>query len=75
MSEERGVHAHREIMGQSAAWEATLNEVLNQEQSLQRFLQEEGFKEGGEAAYRDIQGVEGLSCRSCKTKSASSHRY
>lgn len=45
MREKRGVHTYREIMGQFAAWEATMNEVLNQQQRLERFLQEEGFEE------------------------------
>lgn len=42
---EEGVHTYREIMEQFAAWEATLDEVLNQKQRLERFLQEEGFHE------------------------------
>jgi len=45
MRGERGVHTYREIMGQFAAWEATLNEVLNQKERLKRFLQEEEFEE------------------------------
>lgn len=45
MREERGVHTYREIVGQFASWEATLNEVLNQKQRLERFLQEEEFEE------------------------------
>ncbi len=44
-SGEEGVHTYREIMGQFAAWEATLDEVLNQKQCLERFLQEEVFEE------------------------------
>jgi len=45
MTQERGIHTYREIMGQFAAWEATLDDLLSQKRRLERFFQEEGFEE------------------------------
>ncbi len=45
MRERRGIYTYREIVGQFAAWEATLEEVLNQQPRLEGFLQEGEFQE------------------------------
>ncbi len=45
MKEAKGVHTYQEIWEQSVAWEATLVHILQQEEEIRRFFQEEGFRE------------------------------